>query len=264
LSSPLSSLPHTHPYLLFALFFPSFLFLELVAALLVYTTYVLQPPSPIPESTKNGESGYTTEATLKTEDVSATGSEDVKPLLSPEFGQSTTESGSETISSGTEGVLDEEREAAEAARARRLRLGKGGVGMSEVAGDGGEETFVDDEEAGASVSDIEAEIDEVVGGAVKEEDFDDTATIGGVRSFSPPRLPPTFLHFACLRSCRAASAPRLAVLTCPLYLQSESTRRTTSTFGPSLAGTSASSATAASRLSTGLRERTFAEERDEE
>lgn len=53
--------------------------------------------------------------------------------------------------------------------------------MSEVAVEGEDDSFVEEEDAGASISDVEAEIEKVVGGAVKEEDFDDSATIGGVR-----------------------------------------------------------------------------------
>jgi hypothetical protein len=193
-----SSLPHTHPYLLFSLFFPSFLFLELVAALIVYTSYVLQPSgSAAAEPNKNGESGYTTEATLKTEEegVSATASdedEDVKPLLSPQVGFSLTTSESETVSSETESALEEDREAAEAARARRLRLGKGGVGMSEVAGEGEDELYAAEEDAGASISDVEGELEEIVAGAVKDEEFDDAATIGGVRDLAFLAYSPIF------------------------------------------------------------------------
>ncbi|GAA6052601.1 hypothetical protein JCM3770_006396 [Rhodotorula araucariae] len=183
---------HNHPYLVFTTFVPSFLALELVAALAVYVLYVARaaplsvvvPPEPA--------------RSVKRETLVGEPDDDIKPRLD------------RVPSSPPLPAFEEDAERAAAAeqqrRARRMRLGPGGVGMSEAFGAEDEgaseltetETGTDEEEAGESMSETGgplAEEGEV--GVVKEEDEGDEGTVAG----------------------------------------SATTRRTQSTFGPSLAGT---------------------------
>ncbi|GAA5844750.1 hypothetical protein JCM11251_002268 [Rhodosporidiobolus azoricus] len=251
----LRSIVHTHPYLSFLFFFPSFVLLELLAALLVYTSYVLKPDSTfsLPAPFSNGSSGSAAEDVLSTTngpsriDTSAmetgvsstiikqeeedgdsgslteggsassvTGSqedEDVKPLLSPYT--ATLDLPSSTDESEGFGV-DLDPEQAEHERARRMRLGRGGKGMSEVAppssGEELEEEVEESEEAGEEgvIEELER-VEEAEMEAVEGKEEDDDATVGG----------------------------------------SETTARTRSTFGPM----SIATGTTASSSSSGLRSR---------
>ncbi|GAA5904542.1 hypothetical protein JCM6882_004902 [Rhodosporidiobolus microsporus] len=117
----LRSIVHSHPYFSFALFLPSFLFLELVAALLVYTSYVLKPDStfaaPFPFSNgstsaaedvlattaTSGESGNgygTTSTTTAGTTATETGasSATVRPVKTEDESSTVTEGGSTTAS----------------------------------------------------------------------------------------------------------------------------------------------------------------------
>ncbi|GAA5984973.1 hypothetical protein JCM11641_005601 [Rhodosporidiobolus odoratus] len=260
----LRSVVHRHPYISFAVFFPTFLFLECIAALSIYVVYVLRPPpsssitaAEAVKAVSSGESGYTTTATstseaisgmtVKQEGISESEEDDVKPLLSPRLAHLPSLSSSDDFatSASTETETETElgaEEAAAQARARRLRLGKGGVGMSEVAGEGeeaAEETdyteeeeeseFASEEAAGEGL--VRAEEEELEEAAGEQEEVGgkwEEGTVGG----------------------------------------SETTASSLRSFGPSLAGTSASSATTASRATgvsgAGLRERVIREEGEEE
>ncbi|GJN94305.1 hypothetical protein Rhopal_007379-T1 [Rhodotorula paludigena] len=200
---------HSHPYLAFTLFFPSFLTLELIAALAMYIYYVASS-SPTPAAAPSPRR-------IKREDEER---EDVKPLLSPAtLSRSASTAGSEfeTEMEETEGeraLREAEDEARGTRRAMRLRLGRGGVGMSALEGDGEEETEEEEEDEGesASVSEAaEAEERARVKLEEEEEERDDFSDEG----------------------------PQLQVdrMLTPPDPQSTTTRRTRSTFGPSLAGT---------------------------
>ncbi|GAA5919235.1 hypothetical protein JCM1841_006511 [Sporobolomyces salmonicolor] len=231
--SGLRALLRYHPYLSFLFFFPSFLVTELLACLLVYTLYVVRPPSQgvipaisegIPVSSIKPEEEEGTEVGL----TEGEEEEDIKPLL-PTF--KTEEEEEEGAESTTTAPTDEEtawrlqkrRELAERA------MGPGGVGMSEIAGEE-EAEEADIEEGGATETPTEEEEEESeegwtgAGAAAEDEggkpdEFDKAATIGG----------------------------------------SETTRATRSTFGPSVAGTSSTAtrttATSASTSAAGLRGR---------
>ncbi|GAA6037570.1 hypothetical protein JCM8097_006118 [Rhodosporidiobolus ruineniae] len=253
----LSALVHHHPYLLFALFFPTFLALELLAALLVYSAYVVrsghphafslssEPATPTAASEVKhlaaGVEGADAEAVKREkrapgEREGESDEEDVKPLLDaldlelelPSLSASASEEGSTTETSelseltGTPPPVEfdeAEEEAARRMRARRMRLGKGGVGMSEVAGF--VEGEVESEEEESETTETETETEGV--GAeleeVEEAELEEAAEEGEKDEVGTIE-------------------------------GSETTAASRSSFGPSLAGTSASSTTTVSRGST--------------
>ncbi|GAA5998938.1 uncharacterized protein JCM10292_005810 [Rhodotorula paludigena] len=202
--SGLRAFLHSHPYLAFTLFFPSFLTLELVAALAMYIYYVASSaPTPAVASSPRR---------IKREDEER---EDVKPLLSPpatlsrsaSTAGSATSSELETETEGERALHEAEDEARRTRRAIRLRLGRGGVGMSALGGDGEEETEEEEEQEdegeSTSVSEAaEAEERARIKLEEEEEERDDFSDEG-----------------------------------------STTTRRTRSTFGPSLAGTTTTRST---------------------
>ncbi|GAA5963335.1 hypothetical protein JCM21900_002042 [Sporobolomyces salmonicolor] len=192
--SGLRALLRYHPYLSFLFFFPSFLVTELLACLLVYTLYVVRPPSQgvipaisegIPVSSIKPEEEEGTEVGL----TEGEEEDDVKPLL-PTF--KTEEEEEEGTESTTTAPTDEEtawrlqkrRELAERA------MGPGGVGMSEIAGEE-EAEEADIEEGGATETPTEEEEEEEseegwtgAGAAAEDEgekpyELDEAATIGG-------------------------------------------------------------------------------------
>ncbi|GAA5948644.1 hypothetical protein JCM10213_003567 [Rhodosporidiobolus nylandii] len=221
----LRSILHTHPYISFAFFLPSFLFLELVAALAVYITYVASPPPPSPPGKSAAGEVYgiskretpktAVGASIKGEESAAEAEtdgegEDVKPLISPR-------------------LASEDEAVAEAARVRRLRLGPGGLGMSEVAGGESDE---DDEDA--------VEPEEAVGEGLARQEEEELADLEGRESEEVGKWEEATVGGS--ETTFASSAAR--------------------SFGPSLAATSTSSATTASQASrsggAGLRERVAA------
>ncbi|GAA5875889.1 hypothetical protein JCM1840_002965 [Sporobolomyces johnsonii] len=232
--SGLRALVRYHPYLSFLFFFPSFLVTELLACLLVYTVYVVRPPSQgvIPSLSEEGlpvsikpEEDEGTEFGLMTEGEDE---EDLKPLL-PTFKTEEEEEEEEGAESTTTTAPTDEEAAWRLQKRGELAaraMGPGGVGMSEIAGEEeAEEADVEEEGATETPTEEEEESEEGwtgVGGAAEDEgekpdEFDGAATIGG----------------------------------------SETTRATRSTFGPSVAGTSSTrtTATSAPASAAGLRGR---------
>ncbi|GAA5929861.1 hypothetical protein JCM3775_006573 [Rhodotorula graminis] len=187
--SGLRSFLYRHPYLLFSIFFPSFLSLELLAALAAYIVFVARAE---PTSASDESLAEPKRPTRRDESASTSGDDDVKPLISPPRHTSALPS--------LEAESADRRVAVEERAARRMRLGPGGVGMSEAFS--GEEgvsgTGTEDEDEGTEVGDSVSEVGvrPSVESVVKEEE-DGEGTVAG----------------------------------------SATTRRTTSTFGPSLAGT---------------------------
>ncbi|BGP51633.1 hypothetical protein JCM10450v2_007583 [Rhodotorula kratochvilovae] len=206
---------HSHPYLLFATFLPSFLALELLAALVVYVLFVVRA-APGPSTAEDFARRVKREtparpAALEEEEEDG----DVKPRPFP---------AARRPPSPLRAFEEAERVAAEQRRALRMRLGPGGVGMSE-AFEESEVTATEEEEeegteVGESVSEAGAEgveeEEEELAGQVKEEEGEE-GTVAG----------------------------------------SATTRRTASTFGPSLAGTTSTRTTglSAGASSAGLRGR---------
>ncbi|BGP43422.1 hypothetical protein JCM10449v2_007457 [Rhodotorula kratochvilovae] len=189
---------HSHPYLLFATFLPSFLALELLAALVVYVLFVVRA-APGPSTAEDFARRVKREtparpAALEEEEEDG----DVKPRPFP---------AARRPPSPLRAFEEAERVAAEQRRALRMRLGPGGVGMSE-AFEESEVTATEEEEEegtefGESLSEAGAEgVEEGEEVAVKEEEGEE-GTVAG----------------------------------------SATTRRTASTFGPSLAGTTSTRTT---------------------
>ncbi|GAA5844360.1 hypothetical protein JCM9279_001781 [Rhodotorula babjevae] len=195
--SGLRSFLYRHPYLLFLIFFPSFLSLELIAALAVYIVFVARAE---PTSSTDEPLNEPKRLSRRDESGSTSTDDDVKPLISPP-----------RRTTGLPSLDSEDADrlaAAEERAARRMRLGPGGVGMSEAfsgeEGATGTGTEYDEEEGtevGDSVSEVGAS---AAPSTVVKEEEDDGATVAG----------------------------------------SATTRRTTSTFGPSLAGTTSTRTTA--------------------
>ncbi|TNY23098.1 putative adipose-regulatory protein-domain-containing protein [Rhodotorula diobovata] len=196
----LRAFAYHHPYLLFATFVPSFLALELFAALAAYVLCVVraEPATPEEQDLVQRLSGRR---------------EGAKPRGASPSGRARTPQ--TELSTPFEFETDVEAEAARLRAARRMRLGPGGVGMSEAftasggpsggeTGTGTEYTDEDGEEGtevGESVSEVG--VGEVRGRVKDEEDEGDAGTVAG----------------------------------------SATTRATRSTFGPSLGGTTITSST---------------------
>lgn len=229
-----------HPYLLFATFVPSFLALELLAALAAYVAYVLRAEPAAPEEQDLIQRLGGRREGAKPRGASPSGRARTPPT---------------ELSIPFESETDVEAEAARLRAARRMRLGPGGVGMSEAftasGGPSGGETgtgteYTDEEgeegtEVGESVSEVG--VGEVRGRVKEEEDEGDAGTVAGVRvfpSFHRP-LPSYLCATPSLLSGRRTDAPTPAVR--PPRPQSATTRATRSTFGPSLAGTTTTSST---------------------
>lgn len=171
-----SSFLYRHPYLLFSIFFPSFLSLELLAALAVYIIFVARAE---PTSTTHEPPIEPKRLTRREESASTSADDDVKPLISP--------SRSTTGLPPLDGEDADRLAAAEERAARRMRLGPGGIGMSEAfsAGDEGMSgTGTDyDDDGGTEVGDSVSEVGAGSASArvVKEEDDDGEGTVAGVR-----------------------------------------------------------------------------------
>ncbi|GAA5903488.1 hypothetical protein JCM8208_001932 [Rhodotorula glutinis] len=201
--SGLRSFLYRHPYLFFSTFFPSFLSLELLAAVAAYIVFVARAE---PTSTSDESLVEPKRRIRRNESASASGDDDVKPLVS------LVRRTSALPALDAENAENADRlAAAEERAARRMRLGPGGVGMSEVfsAEEGvlGTGTEYDDDEGtevGDSVSEVGAGLSASASRVVKEEEYDGEGTVAG----------------------------------------SATTRRTISTFGPSLAGTTSTRTTA--------------------
>ncbi|BGP27616.1 adipose-regulatory protein, Seipin family protein [Rhodotorula toruloides] len=197
----LRSLVYYHPYISFFFFVPSFLLFEALAALAVWAWWVATSGASRPASSTPQADWWTHQGNSKAAESEK--EEEVKPLLTPSE------------------VTTEGEDAGERAKRIRMRLGRGGVGMSAFGTEGEEEEL---ESVGGGISDRE-ETEDGGRARVKEEDreepaFGETGTLAG----------------------------------------SATTRRTASIFGPSLAPTTAT--TASSRTtglsSAGLRGRTTA------
>jgi len=199
-----SALIRSHPYLSFLFFFPTFLLTELLAALSVYAYFVLRP-----SISDDSESQELREIKREFEEDDSELVEEeeeqekeIKREIKEEFEEEELTSEPPSVVTETEeeeeSLESEERFRRERRRERLMReAGPGGKGMSEIQGeslteteeeeDGGESGEGSEEWEGVAVppSGEEAE--------VREKDFDDTATIGGVRLFT--------LSFSCLKSC---------------------------------------------------------------
>lgn len=209
-----SAFAYHHPYLLFATFVPSFLALELFAALAAYVLCVVraEPATPEEQDLVQRLSGRR---------------EGAKPRGASPSGRARTPQ--TELSTPFEFETDVEAEAARLRAARRMRLGPGGVGMSEAftasggpsggeTGTGTEYTDEDGEEGtevGESVSEVG--VGEVRGRVKDEEDEGDAGTVAGVRvfpSFHRP-LPSYLCATSCLLSGRRTDAPTPAVHLAP-------------------------------------------------
>ncbi|KAK4330560.1 Adipose-regulatory protein, Seipin family protein [Rhodotorula toruloides] len=154
----LRSLVYYHPYLSFFFFVPSFLLFEALAALAVWAWWVATSGPPTPVSPAPQADWWTQQHDRKTVESEE---EEVKPLLTP----------SEVT---TEGEDEEER-----ARRIRMRLGRGGVGMTAFGTEGEEDL----ESFGGGISERE-EVEDGGRPRVKEEDrgepeFGETGTLAG-------------------------------------------------------------------------------------
>ncbi|SCV68103.1 BQ2448_224 [Microbotryum intermedium] len=241
---------HYHPYLAFLVFFPLFVFVELSIAFLVWIGFVVSkdgsealssiagkrpPPPPRPASrlydtTEDEDS----KVGIKHQDDE----DDDEDLLTTDGSMTPSATASVTASASGNGTSYGEGEGEDFDRSSRSETARrlGARGMVDISGSTQRE---DEDESYGSGTEDGLESASQVGGQtrggemseqVKDEEGDDMVTLGGVS----------------LASSLGCHQPTTSRLTWVHVLQSETTRATGTSFGPSLAATSATTATGTS------------------
>ena len=188
------ALIRSHPYLSFLFFFPTFLLTELLAALAVYAYFVLRPTDE--QSEEASLKGIKRDFEDEVEDVEdkvKEQAEEIKREIKQEEEEEDEETTSEPPSVVTETEEEDLLEGEERFRIERRRerlareAGPGGKGMSEIQGESltetseTEETEEEQGESGEGSEEWEGVAEAGEETEVREKDFDETATIGGVR-----------------------------------------------------------------------------------